>query len=164
MIPTIDLLFGLVDEERKSLIMMMSINFIFTIVILMQIVRLVEEERESLHSSLSEALTYLCSLGSTSPCSTRYHRYCNHCHNNKDCLWSGSNEYSRVLDYSIFKSLLVPYSENFTTRPSSRVVAIFTFLVRIIQISKKMENGHFCDDLMYHPQQCLSPFIMEFMN
>merc|ERR1719500_1749839 len=32
--------------------------------------RLVEEERESLHSSLSEALTYLCSLGSTSPCST----------------------------------------------------------------------------------------------
>ena len=71
MISTIDLLFRLVDEEQKSLIMMMSINFISTLVILMQIVRLVEEERESLHSSLSEALTYLCSLGSTSPCSTR---------------------------------------------------------------------------------------------
>ena len=52
----------------------------------------------------------------------------------------GSNEYSRVLDYSIFKSLLVPYSENFTTRPSSRVVAIFTFFVRIIQISKKWKS------------------------
>ena len=80
-------------------------------------------------------------------------------------LWGpGPSEYSRVLDYSIFKSLLVPYSENITTRPSSRVVAIFTFLVRIIQISKKKtEKGHFSDDLMYHPQQCLSPFIMEFM-
>ena len=54
---------------------------------------------------------------------------------------AGSNEYSRVLDYSIFKSLLVPYSENFTTRPSSRVVAIFTFLVRIIQISKKWKSN-----------------------
>ena len=54
-------------------------------------------------------------------------------------LKPGSNEYSRVLDYSIFKSLLVPYSENFTTRPSSRVVAIFTFLVRIIKISKKLK-------------------------
>ena len=63
-----------------------------------------------------------------------------HLHSTMHCdhLHSGSNEYSRVLDYSIFKSLLVPYSENFTTRPSSRVVAIFTFLVRIIQISKKM--------------------------
>ena len=87
----------------------------------------------------------------------------------EDCLQVtasplGPNKYSRVLDYSIFKSLLVPYSENFTTRPSSRVVAIFTFLVRIIQISKKTEKGHFFDDLMYHSQQCLYPFIMEFMN
>ena len=56
-------------------------------------------------------------------------------------LGAGSNEYSRVLDYSIFKSLLVPYSENFTTRPSSRVVAIFTFFVRIIQISKKWKSN-----------------------
>ena len=39
------------------------------------------------------------------------------------------NEYRRVLDYSIFKSLLVPYSKNFTTRPSSRVVKMFTFFV-----------------------------------
>ena len=55
----------------------------------------------------------------------------------KACLrhpWAGSNEHSRVLDHSIFKSLLVPYSENFTTRPSSRLVAIFIFLVIIIQI------------------------------
>ena len=55
----------------------------------------------------------------------------------KACLrhpWAGSNEHSRVLDHSIFKSLLVPYSENFTTQPSSRLVAIFIFLVIIIQI------------------------------
>ena len=56
-------------------------------------------------------------------------------------ILTGSNEYSRVLDYSIFKSLLVPYSKNFTTRPSSRVVAIFTFFVRIIQISKKWKSN-----------------------
>ena len=44
--------------------------------------------------------------------------------------WSsaGPNEYPRVLDYSIFKSLLVPYSENFITRSSSRVVISSTFL------------------------------------
>ena len=54
---------------------------------------------------------------------------------------SGPEGYPRVLDYSIFKSLLVPYSENFTTRPSSRVVAIFTFFVRIIQISKKWKSN-----------------------
>ena len=53
----------------------------------------------------------------------------------------GPEGYPRVLDYSIFKSLLVPYSENFTTRPSSRVVAIFTFFVRIIQISKKWKSN-----------------------
>ena len=46
-------------------------------------------------------------------------------------------EGTRLLDFQI------------TTRPSSREVAIFTFLVRIIQISKKMEKEHFCDDLMY---------------
>ena len=32
---------------------------------------------------------------------------------------SGPEGYPRVLDYSIFKSLLVPYSKNFTTRSSS---------------------------------------------
>ena len=40
---------------------------------------------------------------------------------------AGSNEYSRVLNYSPFKSLLVPYSENFSSRASSRVVRIFAF-------------------------------------
>ena len=54
---------------------------------------------------------------------------------------TGPNKYSRVLDYLIFKSLLVLYSENFTTRPSSRVVAILTSLVRIIEISKKNGKG-----------------------
>ena len=32
---------------------------------------------------------------------------------------AGPEGYPRVLDYSIFKSLLVPYPKNFTTRPSS---------------------------------------------
>ena len=39
----------------------------------------------------------------------------------RDCtvvvLKPGPNEYPRVLDYSIFKSVLAPYSKNFSTRP-----------------------------------------------
>ena len=34
----------------------------------------------------------------------------------------------RVLDYSIFKSLVVPYPKNFTSWPSSQVPTIFTCL------------------------------------
>ena len=65
--------------------------------------------------------------------------------------WSsaGPNEYPRVLDYSIFKSLLVPYSENFTSRPSSQVVVIFTIFVRTIEISRKWKSNTFY-------QMCLS--------
>ena len=50
-------------------------------------------------------------------------------------LAPGSNQYSRVLDYSIFKSLLVPYPKNFTTRPSSRVVIVLTFYVQSYKYS-----------------------------
>ena len=63
--------------------------------------------------------------------------------NEVHCFSAGSNEYLRLLDFSIFKSLLVPYSETYTSRLRSRVIAIFTFLVRIVQISKKTEKGHF---------------------
>ena len=38
----------------------------------------------------------------------------------------------------------LPYSKNFTTRPSSRVVIMFTFFVGIIKKSEKW-NGHFHD-------------------
>ena len=66
-------------------------------------------------------------------------------------LGAGPYEYPRVLDYSIFKSLLVPYSENFTTRPSSRVVVIFTLFVRIIEISRKWKSDTFVMD------SCITP-------
>ena len=65
--------------------------------------------------------------------------------------WAGPNEYPRVLDYSIFKSLLVPYSENFTTRSSSRVVVMFTFFVKIIEISRKWKSDTFMMD------SCITP-------
>ena len=42
--------------------------------------------------------------------------------------WSGPEGYLKVLDFSIFKSLLIPYPKNFTTRPSSWVVIILPFL------------------------------------
>ena len=48
----------------------------------------------------------------------------------------GPDGYPRVLDYSIFKSLLVPYSKNFTTRSSSRVVTISYFLSNHSNIQK----------------------------
>ena len=48
----------------------------------------------------------------------------------------GPDGYPRVLDYSIFKSLPVPYPKNFTTRSSSRVVTIFTFLAETLRNSK----------------------------
>ena len=64
---------------------------------------------------------------------------------------AGPDEYPRVLDYSIFKSLLVPYSENFTTRSSSRVVVMFTFFVRIIEISRKWKSDTFMMD------SCITP-------
>ena len=83
----------------------------------------------------------------------------------------GSNEYSRVLEYSIFISLLVPYSENFTTRPSSQVVIIFTFFVKIIQISRKWKCDTFVMDSYITPsnrmlqlQQCSSPCIIHELN
>ena len=43
-------------------------------------------------------------------------------------LPAGPEGYPRVLDYSIFKSLLVPYPKFFITRPGSRVVIISPFL------------------------------------
>ena len=59
-------------------------------------------------------------------------------------LRAGPVGYPRVLDYSIFKSLLVPYSKNFTTRSSSRVVTISYFLSNHSNI-QKMEIWNFCD-------------------
>ena len=64
---------------------------------------------------------------------------------------AGPDEYPRVLDYSIYKSLLVPYSKNFTTRPSSRVVVISTFFVGIIEISTKWKSVTFVMD------SCVTP-------
>ena len=49
---------------------------------------------------------------------------------------SGPDGYPRVLDYSIFKLLLVPYSKNLTTRSSSRVVTISFFLSNLSNIQK----------------------------
>ena len=46
---------------------------------------------------------------------------------------AGPEGYPRVLDYSIFKSLLVPYSKNSTTRSSSRVVTICTFFAQTLK-------------------------------
>ena len=61
-------------------------------------------------------------------------------------VWTaGPDGYPRVFDYSIFKSLLVPYSENFTTRPISQLVAIFIFWVKIIQI---FDNFDICWQLL----------------
>ena len=57
-------------------------------------------------------------------------------------LYPGPNEYPRVLDYLIFKSLLVPYSKNFTTRSSSRVI-ISTFFAQKIQTCQiKITKNH----------------------
>ena len=53
-------------------------------------------------------------------------------------LQAGPDGYPRVLDYSIFKSLLVPYSKNFTTRLSSRVVIICTFLAKSSLVKLKL--------------------------
>ena len=49
---------------------------------------------------------------------------------------SGPDGYPRVLDYSIFKSLPVPYPKNFTTRSSSRVVTICSFFAKTLKNSK----------------------------
>ena len=59
--------------------------------------------------------------------------------------WPGPDGYPRVLDYSIFKSLLVPYSKNFTTRSSSRVVTISSFCP-IIQIFGMGRHHSFLDN------------------
>ena len=67
-------------------------------------------------------------------------------------LGPGPEGYPRVLDYSIFKSLLVPYPKIFTTRASSRVVLVFIFLSNHSNI-QKMERWHFCYGLRYHSQQ-----------
>ena len=42
--------------------------------------------------------------------------------------WAGPDGYPRVLDYSAFEFTTLPYSKNVTTRSSSRVLTIFTFL------------------------------------
>ena len=62
-------------------------------------------------------------------------------------LRSGPDGYPRVLDYSIFKSLLVPYSKNFTTRLSSRVVTISYFLSNHSN-TQKMVMWNFCNLLV----------------
>ena len=49
------------------------------------------------------------------------------------CCLPGPEEYPRVLDYSIFLSLLVTYSKNFTTRSSSWVVTFCTFLAQTLR-------------------------------
>ena len=60
---------------------------------------------------------------------------------------AGPDGYPRVLDYSIVKSLLVPYSKNFTTRSSSRVETISYFLSNHSN-TQKMEMWNFCDILV----------------
>ena len=65
-------------------------------------------------------------------------------------LLSGPEGYPRVLDYSIFKSLLVPYPKNFTTRASSRVVMIFIFCP-IIQVFIKWKGETFVMDSVITP-------------
>ena len=55
---------------------------------------------------------------------------CHEMSNVKKCQmsWTGPEGYPRVLDYSIFEFTTLPYSKKFTTRSSSRVVTISSFL------------------------------------
>ena len=67
-------------------------------------------------------------------------------------LSPGPEGYPRVLDYSIFKSLPVPYSKKFTTRLSSRVVIISPFLSNLSN-TQKVKMWNFCDGLTCHLEQ-----------
>ena len=56
--------------------------------------------------------------------------------------WPGPDGYPRVLDYSIFEFTTLPYSKNFTTQSSSRVVTISSYLSDHSNI-QKMEMWNF---------------------
>ena len=56
--------------------------------------------------------------------------------------YAGPDGYPRVLDYSTFEFTTLPYSKNFTTRSSSRVVTISSFLSNHSNI-QKMEMWNF---------------------
>ena len=60
-------------------------------------------------------------------------------------IWSGPDGYPRVLDYSTFEFTTLPYSKNFTTRSSSRVVTISSFCP-IIQIFGMGRHHSFLDN------------------
>ena len=61
---------------------------------------------------------------------------------------AGPEGYPRVLDYSIFQSLLVPYSKKFTTRLSSRVLTISTFFAQTLKypdLTNEITKNHAYD-------------------
>ena len=58
---------------------------------------------------------------------------------------TGPDGYPRVLDYSTFEFTTLPYSKNFTTRSSSRVVTISSFCP-IIQIFGMGRHHSFLDN------------------
>ena len=62
-------------------------------------------------------------------------------------FWSqpGPDGYPRVLDYSTFEFTTLPYSKNFTTQSSSRVVTISSFCP-IIQIFGMGRHHSFLDN------------------
>ena len=67
---------------------------------------------------------------------------------------AGPDGYPRVLDYSTFEFTTLPYSKNFTTRSSSRVVTISFFLSNLSNI-QKIEMWNFCDWLVIlSPTKC----------
>ena len=55
---------------------------------------------------------------------------------------TGPEGYPRVLDYSIFQTLLVPYSKNFTTHLSSRVVTTSTFSAQTLKYPDMTNDNH----------------------
>jgi len=71
----------------------------------------------------------------------------NICHPGLDFIvWlPGPDGYPRVLDYSTFEFTTLPYSKNFTTRSSSRVVTISSFCP-IIQIFGMGRHHSFLDN------------------
>ena len=63
-----------------------------------------------------------------------------------DLSYPGPDGYPRVLDYSTFEFTTLPYSKNFTTRSSSRVVTISSFCP-IIQIFGMGWHHSFLDNV-----------------
>ena len=69
--------------------------------------------------------------------------------------------YPRVLDYSIFKSLLVPYSKIFTTRSSSNNFLLFVQSFKYSENVKLLQfTCNIVPNKMLQLQQCSSPCIL----